>query len=111
MLSESLNKTFPSFLPNRSNRFVNFVLAPSIELVGGSTNRGRVELLVDGRRGTVCATARKDTTAKVACIQKGYNDGVFTRLGVLVAQQRFSFQPVLHDWCNKGLNCIILKTK
>ncbi|CAE1312758.1 PRSS12 [Acanthosepion pharaonis] len=49
---------------------------PRLRLGGGSENTGWVEVVVDGKVGTVCGTDWNNDAAETACRQMGFSEGI-----------------------------------
>ena len=56
--------------------FVSLLAEPRLRLGGGSENAGWVEVVVDGKVGTVCGTDWNTDAAKTACRQMGFSEGI-----------------------------------
>ncbi|XP_071095519.1 uncharacterized protein [Haliotis cracherodii] len=50
-----------------------------LELVGGTAMSGRVEIIYEGVRGTVCYSYRSPYVPQAVCRQLGFNDGIASR--------------------------------
>ena len=54
-------------------------IEPTLQLVGGTHNYGRLEVTMDGEVGSICDEGWSRYDATVACKQLGFTDGEYRR--------------------------------
>ena len=100
MLSASLNKTFPSFLPSFLRLVQAFYIKVSwCQSIVEPLRISQYHNITDRLRNPLKSGAGRSSEVERSLMVRWVVGLILHGVDLL---SYFSFQPVLHDWCNKG---------